>query len=250
MEGCLKRRRLIRLFVLGSSASWCAGAWKTEAVLAVETPAVRDEVTLRLRPESFPALNTIGGSVRLNVGLDQPVVISRASANGFYAVNSRCGHLGCTVGEYDDSTHLIRCPCHGSTYNIDGSLAGGPAQRGLEAYETTFDGVDEITVRITGASFAARDISIVSNEGDGKRIKLTFFPSSFTSYQVSFRRNLTDAPQVIPFSLTPTGDAGQTIYRNSGFNPDDPTPLIPLYVDAVGPQGFFSIAVVVTEYEG
>ncbi len=47
MECHLTRRRLIRQFILGTAASWCAGVWKTETLLAVETPAYQDDVTLR-----------------------------------------------------------------------------------------------------------------------------------------------------------------------------------------------------------
>jgi nitrite reductase/ring-hydroxylating ferredoxin subunit len=248
MDQYLTRRRLIRQFILGSAASWCAGVWKTETVLASVAPPMMDLITLKLRPASFPALNDIGGSVQLNVGLEQPVVISRASAGRFHTVNSRCAHLGCTVNIYNSSTRRITCPCHGSSYNIDGSLAGGPATEGLQAYETAFDGVEQITVWIPGGSFAARDISVESSNGDGHRIKLTFFPTINTSYQVHYRADLSDIPQVIPFSLTPTGGATRTVYRNTVYNPSDPAPLVPLYVDTVAPRGFLSISLVVTPY--
>lgn len=80
------------------------------------------------------------------------------------------------------------------------------------------------------------------------RLKLTFHPSAFTSYQVLHQTTLADAPQAVPFSLSAVGGTMQMSYRNTVYNPNDPTPLIALYVDAVGSTGFYNIALVVTEY--
>jgi len=43
-----------------------------------------------------------------------------------------CTHLGCTVGRPQDST--FRCPCHGSVFDEDGEVLGGPAPRPLPSY--------------------------------------------------------------------------------------------------------------------
>ncbi len=94
------------------------------------------------------------------------------------------------------------------------------------------------------------DISIISSNGDNKRIKLEFFPAAFSSYQVLYRADLAAEGQVIPFSLTPGGVTSSQTYRNTVFNVEDPTPRVNLYVDASGPRGFFSITLLVTESEG
>jgi nitrite reductase/ring-hydroxylating ferredoxin subunit/uncharacterized membrane protein len=45
-----------------------------------------------------------------------------------YALANRCSHRGCSLHEgklNDDGT--LTCPCHGSTFRLDGSLVKGPA---------------------------------------------------------------------------------------------------------------------------
>jgi Rieske Fe-S protein len=48
--------------------------------------------------------------------------------NGFSAI---CTHAGCTVAEVVGAS--INCPCHGSRFNLDGTVAEGPARRPLDA---------------------------------------------------------------------------------------------------------------------
>ncbi len=248
METANPRRRIVKQFILGTAASWLGGAWLSETVLATDTPVIQSTGTLIVQLSQFPALTAAGGSVRLNVGLDYPVAINRGAGNAMFAVSTRCAHLGCTVNGYDAGLAAMRCGCHGSLYTIDGSLAGGPATRGLDRYTAFFDGMDTVTVRLPDVTFGARNIAIQSTTSSSKRLKLTFHPAVFTSYQVQYRVNLSDAPQVIGFSTTPQGAATQTTYRNTVFNPNDPTPATNLSVDATGSRGFFSIALIVSEY--
>ena len=49
-----------------------------------------------------------------------------------YALNLVCTHLGCTVNV--TSTGLI-CPCHGSSFDREGKVLHGPADRPLERYQ-------------------------------------------------------------------------------------------------------------------
>jgi Rieske Fe-S protein len=52
-----------------------------------------------------------------------------ASGNvNVFAVN--CSHLGCSVA-YSASDDLFKCPCHGSQFHVDGTVAHGPAQYSL-----------------------------------------------------------------------------------------------------------------------
>jgi Rieske Fe-S protein len=55
------------------------------------------------------------------------------------AVDRRCTHAGCLVS-YDRSTLTLRCPCHGSVYNMQGEPVNGPALRPLKRYKIEFDG--------------------------------------------------------------------------------------------------------------
>lgn len=49
-------------------------------------------------------------------------------AEGIYAVSSICTHLGCSVAR---STEGFQCPCHGSRFTPEGTVAAGPAPRAL-----------------------------------------------------------------------------------------------------------------------
>lgn len=49
---------------------------------------------------------------------------------GIYAFLAVCRHLGC-VPNWVEEEQLFKCPCHGSNYNIEGDVVGGPAPRPL-----------------------------------------------------------------------------------------------------------------------
>jgi cytochrome b6-f complex iron-sulfur subunit len=48
-----------------------------------------------------------------------------------YALNLICTHLGCTV---QVTPRELICPCHGSTFDRQGRVLKGPADRQLERY--------------------------------------------------------------------------------------------------------------------
>jgi cytochrome b6-f complex iron-sulfur subunit len=74
------------------------------------------------KPEHFRV-----GSVTLDV--KNGIFVVRA-AEGFYALSAVCTHLGCLT-VYKPDTAEIACPCHGSTFRIDGDTIAGPAPRPL-----------------------------------------------------------------------------------------------------------------------
>ncbi len=48
---------------------------------------------------------------------------------GFYAISAVCPHLGCRVRRTEPGR--LSCPCHGSAFDGEGRIAGGPAPRSL-----------------------------------------------------------------------------------------------------------------------
>jgi cytochrome b6-f complex iron-sulfur subunit len=50
-------------------------------------------------------------------------------AQGLYAMDAVCPHLGCLVEREEDSGFV--CPCHGSHFDADGQVQTGPATRPL-----------------------------------------------------------------------------------------------------------------------
>jgi len=86
----------------------------------------------------LPALAQAGGSVTGHAqGVPFPLLVLRATASQMLAFDARCPHLGCAVL---GATNLIICPCHGSLFQLDGSVKLGPATRPLAALPVTFDG--------------------------------------------------------------------------------------------------------------
>ena len=59
------------------------------------------------------------------------VVITQPTKGEFNGLSAICTHAGCTVAEVLGAS--INCPCHGSSFNLDGTVAKGPAKRPLDA---------------------------------------------------------------------------------------------------------------------
>jgi Rieske Fe-S protein len=59
------------------------------------------------------------------------VVITQPAEGQFNGFSAICTHAGCTVAEVVGAS--INCPCHGSSFNLDGTVAKGPASRPLDA---------------------------------------------------------------------------------------------------------------------
>jgi Rieske Fe-S protein len=66
------------------------------------------------------------------------IVVTQPSAGVFKGFSATCTHQGCTVAEVENGT--INCPCHGSRFNLDGSVANGPASRPLPAEAVSVQG--------------------------------------------------------------------------------------------------------------
>jgi menaquinol-cytochrome c reductase iron-sulfur subunit len=59
--------------------------------------------------------------------------LRRNNGNSFTAFAVYCTHLGCPV-HWLAAPRIFLCPCHGSVFNGDGTVAGGPAPRPLFTY--------------------------------------------------------------------------------------------------------------------
>jgi Rieske Fe-S protein len=94
----------------------------------------------------FPVLARVGGAVvGQPTGFPGPLAVSRIALDAFAAVSAVCTHLGCTVLPGGPG---YACPCHGSTFELNGTFVQGPAGTGLLRYPATFDGVN-VTVSTT-----------------------------------------------------------------------------------------------------
>ncbi|HYZ67196.1 MAG TPA: Rieske (2Fe-2S) protein [Mycobacterium sp.] len=88
-----------------------------------------------------PAVNAIAKTADIPVGsglIVDKVVVTQPTAGVFKGFSATCTHAGCTVNKIADGT--IDCPCHGSKFNLDGSVAKGPAQKPLPAENISVQG--------------------------------------------------------------------------------------------------------------
>jgi Rieske Fe-S protein len=90
------------------------------------------------RPPGAAALATTA-DVPVGSGLIvDDVVLTQPSAGVFKAFSTVCTHAGCAVSKIAEGT--IDCPCHGSKFNLDGTVAKGPASRPLEPKPIAVEG--------------------------------------------------------------------------------------------------------------
>jgi Rieske Fe-S protein len=59
------------------------------------------------------------------------VAVYRDPSGALHAVSPTCTHLGCGV-KWNDAEKSWDCPCHGSRFDIDGSVLTGPATDPLQ----------------------------------------------------------------------------------------------------------------------
>ena len=88
-----------------------------------------------------PAANVIAKTADVPVGsglIVDKIVVTQPVAGQFKGFSATCTHKGCTVDKIADGT--IDCPCHGSKFNLDGSVAKGPAQKPLEVQAIAVEG--------------------------------------------------------------------------------------------------------------
>ena len=78
----------------------------------------------------------VGGGTILQ---SPPVVVTQPTQGTFEAFSAICPHAGCPVTSIADG--LIRCPCHGSQFDITtGDVKAGPAPHGLAKLTATVAG--------------------------------------------------------------------------------------------------------------
>ena len=91
--------------------------------LARSTPDAAGSAGTKLGPAADVPVG--GGTVYESL----EVVVTQPEAGRFEGLSAVCTHTGCIVDKVADG--LIECPCHGSRYHLDGTVARGPAPRAL-----------------------------------------------------------------------------------------------------------------------
>jgi Rieske Fe-S protein len=77
-------------------------------------------------------LKSVGGSISIKVK-DKLLLLVRDGAASVRAFNPICTHRQCVVA-YSANDRKIKCPCHGSQFDLEGRAIHGPASRPLQTY--------------------------------------------------------------------------------------------------------------------
>ncbi len=87
------------------------------------------------KPEDFPP--------GTRITLEQRMICVVREGNHLAALSTTCTHLGCIVRLSDTG---FACPCHGSRFDQDGQVTGGPAPRPLPWFKISLAPNGEIEV--------------------------------------------------------------------------------------------------------
>ena len=64
--------------------------------------------------------------------------VVKTAEKEFVAFAPQCTHLGCAY-HWEEHKKEFLCPCHSSTFSIEGSVRSGPAPRPLDRYQSKLD---------------------------------------------------------------------------------------------------------------
>jgi cytochrome b6-f complex iron-sulfur subunit len=87
------------------------------------------------KPEDYPP------GVRIAREAERICIVR--DGNRMAAISTTCTHLGCSVSISDTG---FACPCHGSRYDQDGTVVGGPAPKALPWFKVSVAPNGEIEV--------------------------------------------------------------------------------------------------------
>jgi Rieske Fe-S protein len=129
-HGCLTRRSVL----LGAGATAVGAGMLVAGCSTVDTSGSTGTSA------DEPAGTPVGQASDVPVGSGRifdavGVVVTQATAGTYAAFSTTCPHQGCAVSAVEGAS--IVCPCHGSTFALDGSVIRGPAQTGLESRPIT-----------------------------------------------------------------------------------------------------------------
>jgi len=241
-DAARSRRDFLKGFVVGTAFSSFAGREWFATVVADCVPSVATAGILRVKVGDFPALQNENGSVRLAInsftrdgpnGTFYPVLVNRGTGDQFFTLRTRCTHSGCVVPPFSAAAAASVCSCHGSRYDLDGSVLQGPALSPLTPYLNSFDGTI-LCIEIPGLGYSVSSSSV--QDGTSPRFSLQFPTFRNAQYQVLIHQSTIDPGAAVSFATTPTGSPTNTVLTGTG-NPAT------VYVDRATDVGFYTVAI-------
>lgn len=140
-----ERRSFLKALAAGFAA--LAGALATVPVLgSVVTPLLKpkqdDGGLMRAAafselqegvPKRIELISTVVDGWTRSVGVIGAVWLLKKPDGTVSALSSICPHSGCSINQKSKSTY--GCPCHDSTFQLDGSASDGPSPRPMDGLE-------------------------------------------------------------------------------------------------------------------
>jgi len=102
--------------------------------LAFSSQENQNTVLITVKIADYPQLEKVGGFVLFKDTPAGELLVVRSGDEQFDAMSNVCPHKQCHVEV--KSPKLIKCPCHGSTYQIDGTYVKGPSKQSLKKFRT------------------------------------------------------------------------------------------------------------------
>lgn len=127
----LERRKL--LAVIGSGALTTATLGTAVTAVRYLSPGVVYEAASKFKAAPLESI-AIGGVLAFP---QKKVYVLRNEA-GLYALSATCTHLGCMT-RFESENRRLFCPCHGSQFDLEGKVMGGPAPAPLPRLKVTVD---------------------------------------------------------------------------------------------------------------
>jgi cytochrome b6-f complex iron-sulfur subunit len=122
---------------LGAILDGCSPMSPTNAppLPTVNGTLVNGGITLAIDASS--PLSTVGNAALVQTTVGE-FLVARTAQNSFVALTAICTHQTCTITGFSNQDYV--CPCHGSTFDVNGRVLAGPASAPLHQYPTQFTG--------------------------------------------------------------------------------------------------------------
>jgi len=237
------RREALKTLFLGAACSNVIGeSWAAPMLFDLRPLAQVQTGLLRVLLADFPTLSQDLGSVRISTspleaggdrqtGLFPPVIINRAEGGGYHVLSAACTHEDCTVRRLDKNSRTMNCPCHGSRYNIDGTVERTPANQPLRAlaFRATPDGY--LDIEMPDVFYEMHAVRTPAQN----RVEISFLGFDRLTYQIYFRETLGGPAAQVNFSRTAAGPLDQTEITVADN-------YVSAFVERPGRAGFFHVA--------
>lgn len=146
----LESRRTFLGVLLGLGSLFVGGLLSIPLIRFALFPLIRRTTELKQSPIGDVAeFASLTGPILRTIQIEQvdgwrktvsekAVYVTKDSNGELRVLTSICPHLGCTVPWNKDKQQFI-CPCHGATFNSDGTRLSGPSRRGMDTLETSVE---------------------------------------------------------------------------------------------------------------